>query len=113
MMSLREGQFHKKRMTFKDWAIWIVEFIAVVAVIIFIAKVGVDALIKEDIIRVEKLQQHQYDVALRTGSYSTPAAPSGLKPNYGESSTRPRPEDLAVPKTRMFQDASERQKKGR
>jgi hypothetical protein len=44
---------------------------------------------------VEKLQQHLYDVAYGRATVG-PAAPTGVRPNYGEPSE---------PKVTIFQDA--------
>ena len=70
--------------------------VAIVALVLtIVALVGADAWIKEDIARVEKLKQHIYDVAYGRATRG-PAAPTGVRPNYGETSE---------PRTQVFQDA--------
>ena len=70
--------------------------VAIVATIIgIVALVGVNAWILEDTERVAKLKQHFYDVAYSRATV-VPAAPTGVRPNYGEPSE---------PKVRYFQDA--------
>ena len=99
-MNIVKGQFHRR--TGLDYAIIAVQ-VAICAVVIgTVAYFGVHAWIAEDTARVEKLARHIYDVALnRERATVAPAAPTGVKPNYG---------DLADPKTRVFQDAGERRK---
>ena len=68
--------------------------VALVAVILtLLALYGVEAWVIEDDARVAKLQRHMYDVAMR---HDGPAAPTGVRPNYGEPSER---------NVRHFQDA--------
>jgi hypothetical protein len=69
--------------------------VAIVATIIGIGAMwAADAWMREDIARVEKLKQHLYDVAYARATVG-PAAPTGVRPNYGEPSE---------PRVRLFQD---------
>ena len=83
--------------------IWFFQVAIVATIIGIVALVGVNAFIKEDIARVEKLKQHLYDVAFSRATVG-PSAPTGLKPNYG---------DLSTPKTRVFADTSVKAKGGK
>lgn len=95
-MNLKQGIHHKR--TLIDYAIIAVQ-VAICAVVLFIvAYYFSDAWVREDTARVEKLGRHIYEVALnRERATVAPAAPTGVKPNYG---------DLSEPKTRVFQDAA-------
>jgi hypothetical protein len=84
----------------EDFLIAFFQFAIVAIIIGFVAMVAVDAFIKEDIARVDKLQKHFYDVAMST-DVSPPKAPTGVRPNYGA---------LAEPKTRVFADTSVKSK---
>jgi hypothetical protein len=79
----------------EDILISVLQVGIVAAIIGIVALVAADAWVKEDILRVEKLKQHFYDVAY-AHAVTGPAAPIGLKPNFGA---------LSEPKTRAFQDA--------
>ena len=71
---------------------------AIVALILFVvAMVAVEAWEKEDVARVEKLQKHFYALAISRETLG-PAAHTGVRPNFGESSE---------PKTNTYQDASQ------
>jgi uncharacterized membrane protein len=101
-MNLVHGIHHKR--TGLDYAIIMVQ-VAICAVVIgTVAFYFAEAWIAEDTARVEKLAQHIYDVALNreraTVEPSTTPAP-------------PDPTDLAEPKVRYFQDASQPQRKGK
>jgi len=89
-MNLKQGQFHKP--TLEDNLIRAFQGAIVMLILWIVVLVAVDAWIKEDDARIAKLQQHLYDIALRHDP--VPAAP-------------PKPTDLAEPKVRYFQDASQ------
>ena len=89
-MNITQGRFHKP--TLEDRIILCLQWAICFLVIFILAMFAVDALIAEEDSRVARLQQHLYDIALRHDP--VPAAP-------------PQPTDLAVPKTRMFQDSSQ------
>jgi hypothetical protein len=101
-MNIRHGIHHKR--TLEDILISVFQVAIVATIIGIVALVAADAWMKEDIARVEKLKQHIYDVAYGRATVG-PAAPTGVRPNYGESS-EPKPTDLAKPKVTYFQDAS-------
>ena len=97
-MNIVKGIHHKR--TIEDVIIITLQ-VAICAMIIGIgAMFAVDAWVKEDIARVDRLKQHIYDVAYGKATYG-PAAPRGVRPNYG---------DLSEPKTRVFADAGSKPK---
>ena len=100
-MNLIHGIHHKR--TFEDILISVFQVAIVATIIGIVALVAVDAWMKEDIARVEKLKKHFYDVAMST-DVSPPRAPTGVKPNHG---------DLSEPKTRVFADTSVKAKGGK
>ena len=89
-MNIVKGIHHKT--TIEDRLILCLQWAICCLVIFIIAMFAVDALIAEEDSRVARLQQHLYDIALRHDP--VPAAP-------------PKPTDLAEPKVRYFQDASQ------
>lgn len=74
------------------------QIVIVGLILMLVALVAADAWIKEDIARVQKLKRHFYEVSMSVDA-AGPAAPTGVRPNYGEPSE---------PKVRHFQDASRR-----
>ena len=86
----------------EDLLVVFFQFAIVATIIGIVALVAADAWMKEDIARVEKLKQHFYDVAYSRAA-AGPAAPTGVRPNYGEPSE---------PRTRVFQDASRSETSG-
>ena len=72
---------------------WLLKFALMSAISVGGAYYAVEAWITEDNTRVAKLEEKFYELALNRA----PAPPQGL---------RLQPEDLAVPKTRVFTDAS-------
>lgn len=93
-MNIVKGIHHKRNL--EDIIISVFQVAIVATIIGIVALVAAEAWIKEDIARVEKLKQHVYDVAYGKATYG-PAAHTGVRPNYG---------DLAEPRTKVFQDAS-------
>jgi hypothetical protein len=93
-MNIRQGIHHKR--TVEDILISVLQGAIVTIILVIVALVAVDAFIKEDDARIAKLRQHFYDVAYSRSTVG-PAAPTGLKTNYGA---------LAEPKTRVFADTS-------
>ena len=93
-MNLIHGIHHKR--TLEDILISVFQVAIVATIIGIVALVAVDAWVEEDILRVQKLKQHFYDLAMST-DVSPPRAPTGVRPNYG---------DLSEPKTRVFADTS-------
>ena len=93
-MNLKQGQFHRR--TGLDYAILLVQ-VAICAVVIgTVAYYFADAWVREDTARVSKLQKHLYEVAYSRATVA-PAAPTGVRPNYG---------DMSTPKTQVFADTS-------
>ena len=95
-MNITQGQFHKP--TLEDRIILCLQWAICTMIIFIVAMFAADAWIAEEDSRVARLQQHLYDISLRHDH--VPAAP-------------PKPSDLAEPKVRYFQDASEPQPKGK
>jgi hypothetical protein len=91
-MNLVHGIHHKRSL--EDILISVMQGAIVTLILFIVALVAADAWIKEDIARVEKLKQHLYEVAYARATVG-PAAPTGVRPNYGEPSE---------PKVRLFQD---------
>jgi hypothetical protein len=85
----------------EDYLITFMQVAIVATILGIVALVAVDAWVEEDIARVQKLKQHFYDVAYSRATVG-PAAPTGVRPNYGEPSE---------PKTKVFQDASDARKR--
>lgn len=73
---------------------WLLKFTVLCTIAIVGGYYAAEALVKEDMARVAKLEQHFYELALNRA----PAPPQGL---------RLQPEALAVPKTTVFKDVSE------
>lgn len=90
---------HHKR-SIEDILISVFQVTIVTLILSIVALVAVDAFVKEDIARVEKLRRHFYEVSMSMDA-TGPAAPTGVRPNYGESSES---------KVRFYQDASQRAK---
>ena len=72
---------------------WLVKFAVMAAIAIVMVYYGLEAWIVEDNIRVAKLEQHFYELALNRA----PAPPQNV---------RMQPKELAQPKTQVFQDMS-------
>ena len=108
-MNLIHGIHHKR--TLEDILISVFQVAIVTMILFIVALVAADAWMKEDIARVAKLKQHVYEVAYGRATMG-PAAPTGVRPNYGESS-EPKPTDKAKPKVTYFQDASVKAKGGK
>ena len=99
-MNLIQGIHHKRSL--EDILISVFQVAIVATTIGIVALVAADAWMKEDVARVEKLKQHVYDVAYGRATVG-PAAPTGVRPNYGEPSE---------PKVRVFQDAGRKSTTG-
>lgn len=97
-MNIVKGIHHKR--TLEDILISLFQVAIVATIIGIVALVAADAWMREDIARVEKLKRHFYEVSLSKDA-AGPAAPTGVRPNYGESSN---------PNVRHFQDAGSRPK---
>ena len=97
-MNLVHGIHHKR--TLEDILISVFQVAIVTLILFIVAMVAVDAYIADEDARIAKLKQHIYDVAYGRATVG-PAAPTGVRPNYGEPSE---------PKTRVFQDASSKPK---
>jgi hypothetical protein len=80
----------------EDYLITFMQVAIVATILGIVALVAVDAWVEEDILRVQKLKQHFYDVAYSRATVG-PATPTGVRPNYG---------DKSEPKTRVFADTS-------
>lgn len=91
-----------KKLNIEDVLIRALQVAIAALILTIVALVAADAWVKEDLLRVEKLKQHFYDVAYAHAA-TGPAAPAGLKPNFGEPSE---------PKTRVFQDAGRTETSG-
>ena len=93
-MKLVHGIHYK--CTIEDILISVFQVAIVATIIGIVALVGVNAWILEDDARIAKLKHHIYEIAYGRATVG-PAAPTGVRPNYG---------DLSEPKTRVFADTS-------
>jgi hypothetical protein len=89
-MNIKQGIHHKP--TLEDRIILLLQWAICALVIFILAGAGINAWIIEDDARIAKLQQHLYDIALRHDT-------SSMAP--------PKPTDLAIPKTKAFQESNQ------
>ena len=101
-MGIMEGQFNRPKPTWKQ-TLW--TWVLMLCLMVPLAFMFVWGLEKSEYVDQARLARHMEGVLLRGQGATevTPLkAPTGVRPNYG---------DLSEPKTKVFQDASERKER--